>query len=72
MLLEALALSHQRTLQDHAALLVALALLRGVLVDPAQLAVAVLTADVSYHVSSCEHQSVLHLSVLQVHHLGEG
>lgn len=69
MLLEALALPHQRPLQDHAALLVALAVLGGELVDPAQLTVAVLTADVSHHVSAGQHHTVLHLAVLQVHHL---
>lgn len=70
-LLEALALPHQRPLQDDAALLVALAVLRGELVDPAQLAVAVLAADVAHHVSAREHDAVLHLAVLEVHHLVE-
>lgn len=67
--LKAFALPHQRPLQDDAALLVALALLCGELVHPAQLAVAVLAADVPHHVSSCQHHSVLHLAVLQVHNL---
>ncbi len=69
MLLEALSLPHQRSLQDHTALFIALAVLGGELVDPAQLAVAVLTADVSHHVSAGQHHAVLHLAVLQVHHL---
>lgn len=70
-MLKALALPHQRPLQDDAALLVALALLGGKLVHPAQLAVAVLAADVSHHVSSCQHDSVLHLAVLQIDNLVE-
>ena len=68
-LLEAFALSDQGPLQDDPPLLVALAVLRGKLVDPAQLAVAVLAAHVPHHVPACEHDSVLHLAVLQVHHL---
>lgn len=71
MLLEALALPHQRPLQDDAALLVALAVLGGELVDPAQLAVAVLAADVSHHVAAREHDAVLHLAVLEVDNLVE-
>lgn len=68
-MLKAFALPHQRPLQDDTALLVALAFLSGELVHPAQLAVAVLAADVPHHVSSGEHHSVLHLAVLEVHHL---
>ncbi|MEQ2317016.1 hypothetical protein AMECASPLE_038455 [Ameca splendens] len=67
--LEAFALPHQRPLQDYPAFLVALTLLGGKLVHPAQLAVAVLAADVSHHVSSCQHDPVLHLAVLQIHNL---
>lgn len=50
MFFEALALPDECSLQDDAALLVALAVLGGKLIDPAQLAVAVLTADVLHHV----------------------
>lgn len=71
MLLKALALSHQRPFQDDTTFLVALAVLSGKLVDPAQLAIAVLAADVSHHVSSSQHHSVLYLAVLQVDHLVE-
>lgn len=70
-LLEALALPHQCPLQDDATLLVALAVLCGELVNPAQFAVAVLAADVAHHVSAREHDAVLHLAVLEVHHLVE-
>lgn len=70
-MLEAFALPHQRPLQDHTALLVALTFLRGELVHPAQFAVAVLAANVPHHVSSCQHDSVLHLAVLQIHNLVE-
>lgn len=69
MLLEALALPDQRPLQDDAPLFVALTVLRRKLVDPTQLAVAVLAADVPHHVSAGQHHSVLHLAVLEVHHL---
>lgn len=62
--LEAFALPHQSSLQDDTALLVALALLGGKLVHPAEFAVAVLAADIPHHVSSCQHDSVLHLAVL--------
>lgn len=68
---EAFTLPHQRPLQNDAALLVALAFLVGELVHPAQLAVAVLAADVPHHVSSCQHDAVLHLAVLQIHNLVE-
>lgn len=71
MLFKALALPNQSPLQDDASLLVPLTVLSGKLIDPTQLAVAVLAADVSYHVSAGEHHSVLHLAVLQVHHLIE-
>lgn len=67
--LKAFALSDQRSLQDHTALFVALALLCGELIDPAQFTVAVFTADVTHHVSSRQHDSVLDFTVLQVHHL---
>lgn len=67
--LEAFALPHQRPLQDDTALLVALAFLGGKLIHPAELAVAVLAADVPHHVSSCQHDSVLNLAVLQIHNL---
>lgn len=69
MFFEALALPDECSLQDDAALLVALAVLGGKLIDPAQLAVAVLTADISNHVSARQHHAVLYLAVLQVHHL---
>lgn len=70
-LLKALGLPDQRSLQNHASLFVSLTVLSGELVDPAQFAVTVLTADISHHVSAGEHDSVLHLAVLQVHHLVE-
>lgn len=66
---EAFALPHQRPLQDDPSLLVALALLRGELVHPAQLTVAVLATDVPHHVPPSQHDSVLDLAVLQVHDL---
>lgn len=69
--LEAFALPHQRPLQDDAALLVALALLCGEFVHPTEFAVAVLAADVTHHVPPRQHDSVLHLAVLQIHNLVE-
>ena len=54
-----------------ASLLVPLTVLGRKLVDPAQLAVAVLAADVPHHVPAGERHSVLDLTVLQVHHLIE-
>lgn len=68
-LFEALALSNQRSLQDDPALFVPLAVFGSKLVNPAQLAVAVLAADIPHHVPSSEHHPVLHLTVLEVHHL---
>lgn len=68
-LLKALALPDQRPLQDDSALLVALAVLGGKFVDPAQLAVAILAADVSHHVPARQHHPVLDLAVLKVHYL---
>lgn len=70
-MLEALALSHQSPLQDDSALLVALTFLGGELVHPAQLTVAVFAADVPHHVPPRQHDSVLHLAVLQIHNLVE-
>lgn len=67
--LEAFALPHQRPLQDDAALLVALALLCGEFVHPTEFAVAVLAADITHHVPPRQHDSVLHLAVLQIHNL---
>lgn len=69
MLLEALALPHQGSFQDHTALLVALAVFSGKLIDPAQFAVAVLAAHVPHHVAPGEHDPVLNLTVLQIYHL---
>lgn len=68
-LFEALTLSHKGPLQDDAALLITLAILCGELIDPAQFAVAVLAADVTYHVSARQHHPILDLTVLQVDHL---
>lgn len=62
--LKAFALPHQRPLQDDATFLVALTFLRGELVHPAELTVAVFAADISHHVSPSQHDSVLHLAVL--------
>lgn len=70
-MLEAFALPHQRPLQDDAALLVALALLCGEFVHPTKFAVAVLAADITHHVPPRQHDSVLHLAVLQIHNLVE-
>lgn len=70
-MLEAFTLPHQSSLQDDTALLVALTLLCGELIHPAEFAVAVLAADVPHHVSPCQHDSVLHLAVLQIHNLVE-
>lgn len=70
MLLEALALPDQGSLQDDAALLVALAVLGGKLIDPAQFAVAVLAAHVPDHVAAREHDPILNFTVLQIDHLG--
>lgn len=71
MLFKALTLSDQCPLQDDTSFLVPLTVLSGKLVDPTQLAVAVLAADVPHHVPAGEHHSVLHLAILQVHHLIE-
>jgi hypothetical protein len=68
---EALGLCDQGAFQDHLALLVALVLLRRKLVLPAELGVAVLAGDVADHVPAGEHDPVLHLAVLQVHHAVE-
>lgn len=70
-MLEAFALPHQCPLQDNTAFLIALTFLGGKLVHPAQLAVAVFAADIPHHMSSCQHDSVLHLAVLQIHNLVE-
>lgn len=69
MLLKTLALPDQRPLQDDASLFVSLTVLSSKFVDPSQFAVAVLAANVSYHVPSGEHHSILHLAILEVHHL---
>lgn len=69
MLFKALTLPNQCPLQDDPALLVPLTVLSSKLIDPTQLAVAILAADVPHHVSAGEHHSVLHLTVLEVHHL---
>lgn len=71
MLLKALTLPNQRPLQDDTSLLVPLTVLSSKLIDPTQLAVAVLTAYVPHHVSSSKHHSVLYLAILEVHHLVE-
>lgn len=70
-MLEAFALPHQRSLQDDSTFLITLAVLSGKLVHPAQLDVAVLAADISHHVSPCQHDSVLYIAVLQIYNLVE-
>lgn len=50
MLLKTLTLPNQRPLQDDTSLFVPLTVLSSKLVDPTQLAVAVLAADVTHHV----------------------
>ena len=67
--LKAFALPHQRPLQDDTALLVALTFLCSKFVHPAQLAIAVLAADISHHVIPCQHLSVLHITMLQIYNL---
>lgn len=69
MLLKTLTFPDQRPLQDDSPLFVPLTVLSSKFVDPSQFAVAVLAANVSYHVPSGEHHSVLHLAILEVHHL---
>lgn len=69
MLFKALTLPDQRPLQDYTSLLVPLTVLCSKLVDPTELAVAVLAADVSHHMPAGKHHSVLHLAILQVHYL---
>lgn len=69
MLFKALTLPNQRPLQYDAALLVSLTVFGSKLVDPTQLAIAVLAADISHHVPASKHHSVLHLAILQVYHL---
>lgn len=71
MLFKALTLPDQRPLQDYTSLLVPLTVLCSKLVDPTELAVAVLAADVSHHMPAGKHHSVLHLAILQVHYLVE-
>ena len=62
MLVYAVALLYEGALQNDAALLVALVVLGGELVHPAQLGVAVLTVDVPDHVPPSEHDPVHHLT----------
>ena len=69
MLVYAIALLYEGALQNDAALLVALVVLGGELVHPAQLGVAVLAEDVPHHVAPSQHHAVHHLAHLQVHHL---
>ena len=69
MLLKSFALSDQRSFQDNAAFLVALAVFSGKFIDPTQFAVAVLAAHVSNHVAASEHDPILNFTVLQIHHL---
>lgn len=70
-LLDAVALRHEGSLEDDSAFLVALALFRGKLVDPTELSVAVLAGHVSHHVPPRQHDSVLHLAVVEVDHFVE-
>lgn len=69
MLLKALALSNQSSLQDHTAFLIALAVFSGKLIDPSQFAIAVFAAHISNHVAAGEHDPVLNFTVLQINNL---
>lgn len=69
--LNAFTLCHQGSLQNNPPLLVSLVVLRGKLVHPAKFCVTVLAGDVANHVSSCQHDAVLYLTVVQVDHFIE-
>lgn len=69
--LNAFTLCHQGSLQNNPPLLVSLVVLRGKLVNPAKFCVTVLAGDVTHHVSPCQHDPVLHLTVVQVDHFVE-
>ena len=71
MFIQTIALLDQSSLQYHLPLLVSLVILRGELVHPAQLGVAVLAEHVPHHVPPCQHHPVHHLAHLDVDHLVE-
>jgi len=56
----------QGAFEDDAALFVALVLLGGKLVDPAELDVALFARHVAHHVAARQHHAVLHLAVAEI------
>ena len=70
-IIKAFTLSHQGALQDDTALLVSLVLLCRKFVYPSQLGLTVFAGDIPHHVPSCQHDTVLNLTVLQVGYLVE-
>ena len=61
-LFDAVGFGDEGAFEDDAALFVALVLLGGKLVDPAELDVALLLRHVAHHVAARQHHAVLHLA----------
>ena len=70
-LFETFTLGNKCSFKDDAAFFVALILLGGKLVNPAELGVTVFAGDVSHHVSAGQHDPVLDLAKVQVDHFTE-
>jgi hypothetical protein len=61
-LIDAVRLGDESTLEDDASLLVPLVLLGGKLVYPANFGIAIFAKDVTHHVPPGQHHTVLHVT----------
>lgn len=65
--LESLAFRDESTFQNDTPFLVSLVLLGGELIDPPELGVTVFARNISDHVAPCQHDTILHFTVVEVH-----
>lgn len=66
MLGQSVALRHESSFQDNATLLVPLLLVCRKFVHPPELSITVFAADVSDHVTTRQHHSILNLAIIQI------
>jgi hypothetical protein len=65
-LIEAFVFGDQSVFKDDSAFLIALALLRREFIHPPEFCLAVFAHDVAYHVSSCEHHTILNIAECKI------
>uniref|UniRef100_H2XP38 Uncharacterized protein n=1 Tax=Ciona intestinalis TaxID=7719 RepID=H2XP38_CIOIN len=65
--IKTIAFHNKGTLQDYSPLFISLTFFSCVLIHPTEFFIAVFTRYIAYHMPSCQHHSVLYITVNQVH-----